>query len=513
MSYSQLYQDISPAHLEEVAENIRTQSFENLFLSDRDILCLAKKWYRDEESLKTESCNFTNSLFANNSTDEETLLEGKKTLEGIFNTLTSWMLPGYQSFTLDYRDLRRDRPALESFKILINLAINDCNMWLEVKQNNFGDAIRHLSELKKRSKGILPWRVEVYSSVEPGLMRQNPIQVFEGEDYKTEFNSWVKSFKDHTSQTKIPEEVASYLTSDKYLNLKKLDSDEEYFHKKMRELAKGNTDLSRIVSRYNGLWAVSVFSPDQLSENISILERILKKIKGPYRTKFGRFDIVNLNYIFTKFLRYHQYYSSGDPKEKELFLQGIYNSFFEYDISEFALKCDCGHKINFEMSNVNDSYLLLVLKHFAKERTKIELLYYPSDVSPFNAPPWPSRFGGTFDNFSHRIDVLNNLIKKIDTFEEITPESKDYLKKLFNLFLLDHQAGIHSNKNRPEEAMKCLCELKEKSKGIVLYYFQEGGKVDELIETCQSQISKNKTEDEQDHSVSKMVRPSESEVD
>ena len=46
---------------------------------------------------------------------------------------------------------------------------------------------------------------------------------------------------------------------------------------------------------------------------------------------------------------------------------------------------------------------------------------------------------------------------------------------------------------KPEKAIKYLYELKEKSKGIFLFYSKDGGKVDNLIEACQSQIAKGKT--------------------
>lgn len=505
MPIVQPYQYAEPAYIEKVFEKIRLGSPEDLCSysysqHDGRFLNLVRGWFCFK-NLQTESCNFTSSLFADASMDVETLSKSKDILMNVLRSLEALLsdyfkqMPNGRPFTSrrDYPDILNDRTPIGYFGAVIDLAMDDHNMWLEVKKNNFGDAIRQLPVLKQKSERILPYRSKIYSSIEQSLMRQNPIRVSRGEDYKTKFNT----FKDRISQTEMPEEIASYFTSDEYLNLKKLVSDEKYFCEKLHRLAqwwsRPKEPDRRIAESDESLRAVSVFSRDQLLENVGILHRILVRINDPHLTEFDYFSIIKLNGIFTKFLRYHQFYFSDNPEEKELLLQGIYNNFFENESFGNTLWCDYGryslvHRMNFEMLGLNDSYLLLVLKHFAKESTRIHMLdkdYHADDISFF--APWSYNQ----ETFTHRIDVLNNLIEKIDTFEEITPEARDYLKKLFNLFLLDHRARMYLNEKKPEEAIKCLHELKEKSKGIFVCYSREGGIVDKLIKTCQSQISKD----------------------
>ncbi len=523
MSYSQPCQDAKPVCFESFYSfftifseniNVRVKSLEDLISLDKNsFLDLLTSWFYYKDFPQNEPCNFTSSLFANDSMNKLTL--------GIRIAELRFIIQKINSLSANPK---ADPRVIEYSKKLMELAVQDHEVCLFMERScDCDSAIYQLRTLEAKSKKILPYRSAIYLSkiqkIKEALALSRTRNVSIGEVYKKRFNEWVKSFSDDSLQTKIPDKFVDYFTKDEKLNLKKLDSDVEYFYEKMSALV-SNTALSQTVSSNELLKVVNNFSQNQLSENIGILDRILKKINDPNLTGFSVTDILSLNNIFNRFLRYHEARLSDDPKEKELLLQYIYNNFFEkedfknlwYDPEKKAPLESISNSIYFEMLDKYDSYLLLTLKYLGKVGLRKNLLIEGTNLNRISSF-FALRSSYDRGTFIHRINVLNSLIKKIDTFEEITPESKDYLKKLFNLFLLNHKAIMCLGEKKPEKAIKYLYELKEKSKGIFLRYSRDGGIADKLIETCQSQISKNKTEDEQDHSVSKMVRPSESEVD
>ena len=504
----------------------QTESLESLDSLDNDALVnLINKWFSQKDLPQTRSDNFDSLLFADASMDVDTLIRRKDVLENIVKKVNSLSTnPTVDPMVIEYS------------KKLLELAVEDYTVWLKIKNNNLEDAIKQLISLEKKSKGILPYRSKIYSSmgrevmessmrrkvmessmireiVESSSVQQNPqepVCVSRGEDYKMKFTDWYKSFTDDLSNFEVPQEIYVYFLSDEYLNLKKLVSDEDYFLRKMHQLVSDTKEAQIARNNLSIATILGALSRKQLTENIDTLHRILDKINDPNLTEFSPNDILCLNSIFTKFLYHHQLKLFTKPNKHEeererekrereggAILKGMYNNFFEQENFE-ALWCDFNkenpndQQINFEMLSKNSSYLLLALKYFAKTDTRRSLLdksYNLEHITSLFAPQ------SSYDRktFTHRIDVLNNLIKKIDTFGEITTEGKDYLKKLFNLFLLDHQARMCLGEKEPEKAIECLRELKEKSKGIFLHYSKGGGRVDEIIEACQSQIAKGET--------------------
>lgn len=498
MPYSQPCQDAKPVCFESFYSfftifseniNVRVKSLEDLIsLDENSFLDLLTSWFYYKDFPQNEPCNFTSSLFANDSMDKLTLDIRTAELKFII-----------QKINLLSANPKADPRVIEYSKKLIYLAISDHDIQWRIKTDEPRWIVHFLQKLEDESKKVLPYRSKIYSlkkqMIIESLLRKPP-QVSAGISYRMKFDEWVKSFSDDSSQTKIPDKFVDYFTKDEKLNLKKLDSDEEYFYKKMRALV--NDVVSSLMAKSDELLeVVNNFSRDQLLENIDTLHSILKKINDPNLTGFSVTDILSLNDIFNRFLRYHEASLSDDPKEKELLLQDMYNNFVEnedfeplwYDYERYSIfNKQCGI-INFDMLDKDSRYFLLALKYFAKANTRKNLLTGCHDLSLI-APLFAPQSSYDKGTFIHRINVLNDLIEKIDTFEEITPESKDYLKKLFNLFLLDHKARMCLGEKKPEKAIKYLHELKEKSKGIFLLYSKDGGRVDKLIEDCQSQIAK-----------------------
>lgn len=428
---------------------------------------------------------------------------------------------------------KADPRVIEYSKKLINLAISDHNM-MRLDKTDFYPSLFKLSHLEEDSKEVLPYRSKIYSSMKYNLIDQfllrrltesywegRPKILPNGTDYRPaleKFERDIKLISDDSLQTEIPKEIASYFTSDEYLNLEKLVSDEKYFLEKMHQLCPQiytcDGPTKRIAESDKSLKAISVLSQDQLLKNVDILHRILEKINDPsLSTEIESMYLFDLNGIFTKFLLYHQIRLSHNPEETKLLLQDMYNNSERAVAFNFLLRNDYkkiwynawhdeSYVIHFDMLGKNDRYLSIALRYLSTIYTRTTLQIkdrmLTEDrngikhmdtlflcIDPLFAPESYDR-----ETFIHRINVLNDLIEKIDTFEEITPESKDYLKKLFNLFLLDHKARMCLGEKKPEKAIKYLHELKEKSKGIFLLYSKDGGRVDKLIEACQSQIAK-----------------------
>lgn len=513
-------------------ERAGVRSLKDLNSLDQDsLLDLLTHLFHYRDFPQNRSCNFTSSLFAdasmNNSTLDMRIAELKSIIKKI-NLLST--------------NPEADPRVIEYSKELMNLAILDHDFWNHICGNTYDNIIQCLQQLEEKSKEILPpYRAEIYSSIrnhtKEEFMLLSMRKVPAGEVYQQNLNSWIESSSNRflpatpaetTETAKKVDKNADYFTKDTKLNLERMVSDESYFYRKINrinELSRPSGDCDCPYDYTSLFKTICTFSRDELSRNIELLNRILEKLHThPALFGYSRDAASRLYRIFYNFLYYHQlilYYVDNKPEETKVLLQDVYNTFFGPEHFG-ALWCipslvrpqdPAENRLDFDKLNECDSYFLLTLKYLTRfdfwyrekltkhciqcDFSKISSLRPPEYCDPKTFFRHPEPYNPK--TFTYRINVLNNLIRKIDTFKEFTPRNKDYLKKFFSLFLLHHQAEMHLNEGRPEDAMQCLNELKEKSKEVFPYY--ESHYVYDLRKTCKAKLleqqSQNRMEDKQ----------------
>lgn len=501
-------------------ERAGVRSLKDLNSLDQDsLLDLLTHLFHYRDFPQNSSCNFTSSLFAdasmNNSTLDMRIAELKSIIKKI-NLLST--------------NPEADPRVIEYSKELMNLAILDHDFWNHICGNTYDNIIQCLQQLEEKSKEILPpYRAEIYSSIrnhtKEEFMLLSMRKVPAGEVYQQNLNSWIESSSNRflpakpaetTETAKKVDKNADYFTKDTKLNLERMVSDESYFYRKINrinELSRPSGDCDCPYDYTSLFKTICTFSRDELSRNIELLNRILEKLHThPALFGYSRDAASRLYRIFYNFLYYHQlilYYVDNKPEETKVLLQDVYNTFFGPEHFG-ALWCfpslekpqdPTKDRLDFDKLNEYDSYFLLTLKYLTRfnfwYRGMITKHYVQCDFSKLSSLLPPKSYD--LKTFTYRINVLNNLIRKIDTFKEFTPRNKDYLKKFFSLFLLHHQAEMHLNEGRPEDAMQCLNELKEKSKEVFPYY--ESHYVYDLRKTCKAKLleqqSQNRMEDKQ----------------
>lgn len=154
-------QDAAPNYFEKVFEGMKVESPESLTLLDtNDLLNLLNNWYLYKNFLQTKSCDFTSSLFANIDMNEKTLRERKNMLE-----LT------LRRIELLSTDPTINPKVMEYSKKLIDLAIADHCVWLDIKCGFPKIAFLHLPSLEKEAEEILPYYSEIFSSIKHFLQK------------------------------------------------------------------------------------------------------------------------------------------------------------------------------------------------------------------------------------------------------------------------------------------------------------------------------------------------------
>ncbi len=500
-------------------ERAGVRSLKDLNSLDQDsLLDLLTHLFHYRDFPQNRSYNFTSSLFADASMNNSTLDMRTAELKSIIKKIN-----------LLSTNPEADPRVIKYSKKLIELAILDHDFWNHMCGDTYDNMIRCLRKLERESEKILPpYRAEMYSSIrnhtKEEFMLLSTRRIPAGEVYQQNLNSWIESSSNRflpakpaetTETAKKADKNADYFTKDTKLNLERMVSDESYFYRKINSINKLSepSDDCDCPYDYTKIFkTICTFSRDELSRNIELLNRILDKLCIHRMVSYSLSEQGRLYTIFYNFLYYHQlrlYYIDNKSEETKFFLQDVYNTFFGPERFG-ALWCfpslvrpqdPTENRLDFDKLNECDSYFLLTLKYLTSfsfwRRERISKYNPTNNFREFSSLLPPEYCDPK--TFTYRINVLNNLIRKIDTFKEFTPRNKDYLKKFFSLFLLHHQAEMHLNEGRPEDAMQCLNELKEKSKEVFPYY--ESHYVYDLRKTCKAKLSEqqsqNRMEDKQ----------------
>lgn len=457
MPYSQPCQDVELAYLKKVFEGIRVESPESLCSLNNDaLLILLNNWFHFKD-LQTESCNFTDSLFASIYMNEITLNTRINVLRSIIQKIDCCT------------PILKDNPGvIEYSKKLMNLAVLDHEIWLCIQRKNYKEVQKLLQQLKEEYNTILPYHTESLEKYIEKLFRKVRLCELKNvsKSYQNQFsNSWTASLLCNPLDCQSLSRNFDHL--EKNFNLERLasdkPSDESYYSSKIFDMKE---TIFKCALGYEIFNEISTFSRDKVVNNIKYLQKILKKTERPELEHLLFVYSYNIKAFLTQLLRYHQIRLSvidNEPEQTQIFLQELFNKFEE------TIQTPESEKFDFEKLKDNSHDTSVILKCLCRRKKSILSVRSGQKLLPqIRCLIAPLSYDKKI--FENRIEVLESVIKNIDNFGELSSEQKGYIKELFNLFLLDHQARFNLNENRPEEAMKCLRELREKSEGIMRYY-------------------------------------------